>query len=64
MFSVRKICLILLGLFAAILAAMALHSLYFTVLLGSGFMAQTLCSGMFVAGGRAGRSRNGEATLT
>jgi hypothetical protein len=50
MFSLRKICLILLTLLAAVLAAIAFHWIYLTALLGSGYMAETLCSGLFVSG--------------
>jgi CubicO group peptidase (beta-lactamase class C family) len=50
MFSIRKICLILLTLLAAILAATAFHWIYLTALLGSGYLAETLCSGLFVSG--------------
>jgi CubicO group peptidase (beta-lactamase class C family) len=50
MFSIRKICLILLTLLAAVLAAIAFHWIYLTALLGSGYMAETLCSGLFVSG--------------
>jgi len=50
MFSLRKICLILLTLFVAVLGAIAFHWIYLTALLGSGYMAETLCSGLFVSG--------------
>jgi hypothetical protein len=50
MISIRKICLILLTLLAAVLAAIAFHWVYLTALLGSGYMAESLCSGLFVSG--------------
>lgn len=50
MFSIRKIGLVLLTLVAAVLAAIAFHWIYLTALLGSGYMAETLCSGIFVSG--------------
>ena len=50
MISIRKICLILLTLLAAASAAIAFHWIYLTALLGSGYMAETLCSGLFVSG--------------
>jgi CubicO group peptidase (beta-lactamase class C family) len=50
MFSIRRALLVLLTLLAAILAAIGLHWVYLTALLGSGFMAETVCSGVFVSG--------------
>ena len=47
--SPRKICLILLTLLAAVLAAIAFHWIHLTALLGSGYMAETLCSGLIVS---------------
>src|SRR4029079_19123837 len=50
MFSLRKALLFLLTLLAAVAAAIGLHWVHLTALLGSGFMAETLCSGVFVSG--------------
>jgi CubicO group peptidase (beta-lactamase class C family) len=50
MFSLRKALLVLLTLLVAVFAIFGLRWAYFTALLGSGFMAETLCSGIFVSG--------------
>ena len=50
MFSLRKALLFLLTLLAAVAAAIGLHWVHLTALLGSGFMAETVCSGVFVSG--------------
>jgi CubicO group peptidase (beta-lactamase class C family) len=50
MFSLRKALLVLLTLLAVVFATIGLRWAYFTALLGSGFTAETLCSGIFVSG--------------
>jgi CubicO group peptidase (beta-lactamase class C family) len=50
MFPIRKTLLVLVTLLAAVFATIGLRWVYLTALLGSGYMAETLCSGVFVSG--------------